>query len=77
VLSFSVEGIHPHDLGSFLDSLGIAVRVGHHCAMPLMAHFKVPALTRLSLGCYTTLKDIQLCVDAVREARVFFQCDAV
>lgn len=73
VFSFSLADIHPHDLGTFLDDKGIAVRVGHHCAMPLIEHLGLPALTRASLGCYNTLEDIDALRDALAAALVFFQ----
>ncbi len=56
-VSFTVAGIHPHDLGQFLDSQGIAVRTGHHCAWPLTRSLGVPATTRASLYLYNTIED--------------------
>ena len=64
LVSFTVEGVHPHDLGTVLDSQGVAVRTGHHCAMPVMEYFGVPATTRASFGLYNTHAEI----DALREA---------
>jgi cysteine desulfurase/selenocysteine lyase len=64
LVSFAVDGIHPHDLGTVLDSRGIAVRTGHHCAMPVMEFFGVPATTRASFGLYNTREE----VDALHEA---------
>jgi cysteine desulfurase/selenocysteine lyase len=58
VISLTVEGIHPHDIGTVLDAEGIAVRAGHHCAQPLMARFGVPATVRASLSFYNTLEDV-------------------
>jgi cysteine desulfurase/selenocysteine lyase len=58
VISFVLEDIHPHDIGTILDHEGIAVRAGHHCAMPLMARFNVPATVRVSFGIYNTKEDI-------------------
>jgi cysteine desulfurase/selenocysteine lyase len=58
LVSFAVEGIHPHDLGTVLDSRGIAVRTGHHCAMPVMEFFGVPATTRASFALYNTREEI-------------------
>ena len=54
MLSFVIEGIHPHDIGTVLDRQGIAVRTGHHCAQPVMDWFRVPATTRASLAFYNT-----------------------
>jgi cysteine desulfurase/selenocysteine lyase len=59
VLSFSIKGIHPHDVAAILDEENIAVRAGHHCCMPLMEHLEVPALTRASFYIYNTEKDIE------------------
>jgi cysteine desulfurase / selenocysteine lyase len=59
LVSFTVEGIHPHDLGTVLDSRGIAVRTGHHCAMPVMDFFGLPATTRASFGLYNTRAEIE------------------
>ena len=73
LVSFTVAGIHPHDLGTVLDSRGIAVRTGHHCAMPVMEFFGVPATTRASFGLYNTRAEVDaLCAglsDAIRMLR--------
>ena len=71
-VSFTVEGIHPHDVGQVLDAHGVAVRVGHHCAWPLCRRFDVPATTRASFYLYNTLDDVQALASAVREAQRFF-----
>ena len=68
LVSFTVEGVHPHDLGTVLDARGVAVRTGHHCAMPVMEHFGVPATTRASFGLYNTRAEIDLLVDALEGA---------
>lgn len=67
ILSFVLDGIHPHDLGTFLDAYGIAVRAGHHCAMPVMDFFKVPATVRASLALYNTCEEIDRLTAAIRE----------
>jgi cysteine desulfurase / selenocysteine lyase len=59
VLSFVLEGIHPHDIGTILDQDGIAIRAGHHCAQPVMEYFNIPATVRVSLGLYNTREDIE------------------
>ncbi|MCA9526619.1 MAG: aminotransferase class V-fold PLP-dependent enzyme, partial [Myxococcales bacterium] len=59
VISFLVDGLHPSDVGTLLDGYGIAVRTGHHCAWPLMDRLGVPGTTRLSVGVYNTLDDIE------------------
>ena len=68
LVSFAVDGVHPHDLGTVLDSRGIAVRTGHHCAMPVMEHFGVAATTRASFGMYNTPGEIVALHDAVQDA---------
>ena len=72
VVSFAIEGIHPHDLGQALDSYGIAVRTGHHCAWPLMKRFKTIATTRASFYLYNDVEDVNALVDGVERARKYF-----
>jgi len=72
VVSFAIEGIHPHDLGQALDSYGIAVRTGHHCAWPLMKRFKTVATTRASFYLYNDVEDVNALVDGVERARKYF-----
>ena len=72
-VSFVVDGIHPHDVGQVLDDLGIAVRVGHHCAWPLMRRYDVPATTRATFYLYTSISDIDALVDGVEQAKRFFR----
>jgi cysteine desulfurase/selenocysteine lyase len=72
VLSFLVEGIHAHDVGTILDRQGVAVRTGHHCAMPVMARFGVAATTRASLALYNTRADIDALVAALAKVREIF-----
>ena len=71
-VSFVVDGIHPHDVGQVLDDEGVAVRVGHHCAWPLMRRFSVPATTRATFYLYTTDADIDALVAAIRTAQRFW-----
>jgi cysteine desulfurase/selenocysteine lyase len=73
VLSFMIDGIHPHDVGTFLDSEGIAVRTGHHCAQPVMDFFEIPATARASLGLYTTRADVEALAQGVRKVKEFFR----
>ena len=68
LVSFAVDGVHPHDLGTVLDSHGIAVRTGHHCAMPVMEHFGVPATTRASFALYNTPAEVDALAVAVQHA---------
>ena len=72
VISFVLEGVHAHDLGTILDSEGVAVRTGHHCAMPLMERLDVPATARASLGLYNTREDIDALVEGIALAKRFF-----
>jgi cysteine desulfurase / selenocysteine lyase len=72
VLSFTLEGVHPHDLGTILDSEGIAVRTGHHCAMPVMEFFGIPATSRASFACYNTHQDVARLAAALKNAREVF-----
>ncbi|HTY50402.1 MAG TPA: SufS family cysteine desulfurase [Steroidobacteraceae bacterium] len=72
VLSFVLAGVHPHDLGTILDSEGVAIRTGHHCAMPVMDFFGVPATARASFACYSTAAEVQRLAAALRRAREVF-----
>ena len=72
VLSFTMKGVHAHDLGTILDSQGVAVRTGHHCAMPVMTFFGVPATARASFGCYNTAGEVEALVHALGKAREVF-----
>lgn len=67
VLSFTIEGIHPHDIGTILDQQGIAVRAGHHCAQPVMEFFDVPATARASFAFYNTREEVDKLADAVQK----------
>lgn len=71
-ISFVVDGLHPHDVGQFLDDRGVAVRVGHHCAWPTCRRFEVPATTRLSTYVYNDARDIDTAMDGIRAAQEFF-----
>jgi cysteine desulfurase/selenocysteine lyase len=72
VLSFIMQGVHAHDLGTILDADGVAVRTGHHCAMPVMTFFGVPATARASFACYNTEQDVERLVRALGRAREVF-----
>jgi cysteine desulfurase/selenocysteine lyase len=72
-ISFALDGIHPHDVGQLLDELGIAVRVGHHCARPACLRYGVPATTRASVHLYTATADIDALVEGLDHVRRFFQ----
>jgi cysteine desulfurase/selenocysteine lyase len=72
ILSFVIDGIHPHDLGTILDRNGVAIRAGHHCSQPLMARLGVPATARASLALYNTREEIDKLVESVRSAAEVF-----
>jgi cysteine desulfurase/selenocysteine lyase len=72
VLSFAVEGVHPHDVGTLLNQDGIAVRTGHHCAQPVMQRFKVPATSRASFAFYNTMAEIDALVAGIRNVQKVF-----
>jgi len=69
VVSFNIDGIHPYDVGSIIDKLGIAVRTGHHCAQPIMNFFCIPGTIRASFSFYNTKEEIDAMVDAVKKAQ--------
>ncbi|WP_421777343.1 SufS family cysteine desulfurase [Gardnerella sp. DNF01180P] len=71
-VAFEVEGVHPHDVGQFLDAQGIAIRVGHHCAQPIHRHFGVYASNRASVGVYNTVDEARAFVEAVSHVRAYF-----
>jgi cysteine desulfurase/selenocysteine lyase len=69
VISFVVDEVHPHDIGTIVDREGVAIRTGHHCAQPVMDRFKIPATARASFAMYNTRDDIQALAEAVRRAK--------
>ncbi len=69
VVSFNIDGIHPYDIGSIIDKLGIAVRTGHHCAQPIMNFFCIPGTIRASFSFYNTIEEIDTMVEAVKKAK--------
>jgi cysteine desulfurase/selenocysteine lyase len=69
VISFNLEGIHPYDIGSILDKLGIAVRTGHHCAQPIMDFYKIPGTVRASFSFYNTMEEIDVLIAGIRRAK--------
>ncbi|NYT61154.1 cysteine desulfurase [Alcaligenaceae bacterium] len=72
ILSFVVDGIHPHDLGTILDTEGVAIRAGHHCAMPLMTRYGIPGTARASLALYNTQEDINALMAGLHKAQKLF-----
>src|SRR5690554_2734347 len=69
VISFNIEGLHPYDIGTIVDKLGIAVRTGHHCAQPIMDFYKIPGTVRASFAFYNTLEEVDALVEAVKKAK--------
>lgn len=72
IVSFALDGVHPHDLGTILDEEGVAIRAGHHCAQPLMAHLGVPATARASFGLYSDQDDIAALLRGIERTRRIF-----
>jgi cysteine desulfurase/selenocysteine lyase len=73
VLSFVLDGVHPHDVGTVLDDTGVAVRAGHHCAQPLMARLGIPATVRASFAFYNTADEIEALARGVERAGEVFR----
>ena len=72
IVSFAVEGVHPHDVGTILDESRVAIRAGHHCAQPLMRHLGVDATARASFGVYNSARDIEALMNGIeRVTRIF------
>ena len=69
VVSFVMDGIHPHDIGTIADREGVAIRTGHHCAQPVMDRFGIPATARASFAMYNTREEVAALAAAVRRAR--------
>lgn len=72
IVSFAIDGVHPHDIGTILDFEGIAVRAGHHCAQPVMDRFGVPATTRASFGIYNDFDDVDALIGGIRKVQEIF-----
>ena len=72
ILSFTMEGAHPSDVGSILDQQGIAIRAGHHCCQPLMKRFGIPATARASFSIYNTRSEVDALVESLIKAKEFF-----
>jgi cysteine desulfurase/selenocysteine lyase len=72
VVSFTMDGVHPHDIGTILDSEGIAIRTGHHCAMPIMEYFGLAATARASFGCYSNAADVERLIAGLTKVREMF-----
>jgi cysteine desulfurase/selenocysteine lyase len=72
VVSFVIEGIHPHDIGTILDQEGIAVRTGHHCAQPIMQFFGIPATARASFEFYNTKEEVDALANGIEKVKEVF-----
>jgi cysteine desulfurase/selenocysteine lyase len=72
IVSFSMEGVHPHDIGTILDEEGVAIRAGHHCAQPLMEHLGVPATARASFGIYNDESDVAALLRGLERVKRIF-----
>jgi cysteine desulfurase / selenocysteine lyase len=70
VISFNIHGIHPYDIGTIIDKLGIAVRTGHHCAQPIMDFFNIPGTIRASFAFYNTIQEIDVMIEAIKKAKM-------
>ena len=73
MISFNVKGIHPYDIGSILDKMGIAVRTGHHCAQPIMDYYQIPGTVRASFSFYNTKEEIDQMIVALKRAMAMLQ----
>ena len=67
VISFIMEGIHPHDIGTVMDNLGIAIRAGHHCTQPVMDFYEIPATARASFAIYNTEEDVDKLIEGIEK----------
>ena len=72
MISFTLDGIHPHDIGTIVDREGVAVRVGHHCAQPVMEHYDIAATVRASFGLYNTLAEVDALIASLEKTREIF-----
>ena len=72
IVSFAIEGVHPHDIGTILDEAKVAIRAGHHCAQPLMDALGVPATARASFGVYNSAADVEALAEGVRRVTRIF-----
>ena len=70
IISFNIEGLHPYDIGVIVDKMGVAIRTGHHCTQPIMERFNIPGTARISLSVYNTKKEIDVCVKAIKKAKL-------
>ena len=69
LVSFNIKDLHAYDIGVLLDKMGIAIRTGHHCAQPIMEHYKIPGTARISFAIYNTKQEIDSCITAIKKAQ--------
>ena len=69
IISFNIEGIHPYDIGTIVDKMGIAIRTGHHCTQPIMTRYNIPGTARISLATYNTKAEVDSCIHAIKKAQ--------
>jgi cysteine desulfurase/selenocysteine lyase len=72
VLSFMIEGVHPHDVGTIFDQQGVAIRTGHHCAQPVMQFFGIPATARASFAFYNTMEEVDALIKGIKKVQELF-----
>ena len=72
VISFVIDGIHPHDIGTIMDNLGIAIRAGHHCTQPIMDFYDIPATARASFAIYNTKEDVDKLIEGIEKTKEVF-----
>ena len=70
IISFNINALHPYDIGMIVDKMGIAIRTGHHCTQPIMERFNIPGTARISLAVYNTKKEIDICIKAIKKAKM-------
>jgi len=73
LVSFVIDGIHPYDIGTLIDKMGVAVRTGHHCAEPVMTRFGIPGTVRASFALYNTLEEVDIFINAVKKAAMMLR----
>jgi cysteine desulfurase/selenocysteine lyase len=74
IVSFVMDGVHPHDIGTIVDSEGVAIRTGHHCTMPLMKRYGLAATARASFALYNTCEETEALAAAIRKVKEVFHC---
>ena len=70
IISFNIDGLHPYDIGMIVDKMGVAIRTGHHCTQPIMDRFNIPGTARISLSVYNTKAEVDVCINAIKKAKL-------